>query len=150
LKQKEYDTVALSRSISGHKPNKLRAEEGGDIDGSYAGKNAWDDAVRSLVPRILDLSVIEWEGQKTTAIQKLRDALDADFEYVGCELSYRGYWNAIQRFMKTERSRLKTQFMAGETKCPIYIDPGEWEKLWLYWGSSHQKEKAERMAKARK
>jgi hypothetical protein len=43
--------------------------------------------MRSLVPRILDLSVIKWEGQKTIAIQKLRDALDVDFDYVGCELS---------------------------------------------------------------
>jgi hypothetical protein len=32
LKRKEYDTVALSRSASGHKPNKLRVKKGGDID----------------------------------------------------------------------------------------------------------------------
>jgi hypothetical protein len=52
--------------------------------------------------------------------------------------------------MKTERSRLKTRFMVGETKCPIHIDPGQWEKLRHYWDSSYQKEKAERMARARK
>jgi hypothetical protein len=40
--------------------------------------------------------------------------------------------------------------MVGETKCPIHIDPGQWEKLRHYWGSSHQKKKTERMAKARK
>jgi hypothetical protein len=62
-KRKEYDVTAASRTTSGHKPNTLRIKEGGDIDGGCSGKNAWDDAVKSLVPLILDLSVIEWEGK---------------------------------------------------------------------------------------
>jgi hypothetical protein len=61
-KRKEYDVTAASRTTSGHKPNTLRIKEGGDIDGGCSGKNAWDDAVKSLVPLILDLSVIEWES----------------------------------------------------------------------------------------
>jgi hypothetical protein len=60
----------------------LRVKDGGDIDGGCTGKNAWDNAVRSLVPRILDISVVEWEAQKSAAVEKLRNALDADFEYV--------------------------------------------------------------------
>jgi hypothetical protein len=36
-------------------------KDGGDIDGGCPGKNAWDDAIRCLVPRILDMSIIEWE-----------------------------------------------------------------------------------------
>jgi hypothetical protein len=48
-------------TTGGHKPKKLRVKDGGDIDGGCPGKNAWDDAIRSLVPRILDMSIIEWE-----------------------------------------------------------------------------------------
>jgi hypothetical protein len=119
----------MSRSTSGQKPNTLRVKEGRDIDGGCIGKNAWNDAARSLVPRILDLSVIEWEGQKTAAVEKLRDALDANFEYVPVILSQCGFQNAIKRFMKTERSRLKAKYMEGDTACPIYVDPRQWNRL---------------------
>jgi hypothetical protein len=113
-------------------------KDGGDIDGGCTGKNAWDNAVRSLVPRILDISVVEWEAQKSAAVEKLHNALDADFEYVPQTLSQRGFRNAIKRFMKTERSRLKAHYMGGDTVCPIHIDSHQWEKLQQYWGSSLQ------------
>jgi hypothetical protein len=77
--------------MGGQKPNKLRMKEGGDIDGACPGKNTWDDAVRSLVPRILDMSIIEWEAQQTAVMEKLHDALNANFEYVPVTLSQRGF-----------------------------------------------------------
>jgi hypothetical protein len=80
-KWKDYDAAAASRTTGGQKPHTLRVKDGGDIDGGCTGKNAWDDAVRSLVPWILDISVVEWEAQKSAAVEKLRNALDADFEY---------------------------------------------------------------------
>jgi hypothetical protein len=149
-KRREYKAAALSRTTGGHKPNKLRVKEGGDIDGGCSGKNAWDDAVRSLVPRILDMSIIDWEAQKTAAVEKLRGALDEDFEYEPVTLSQRGFRNAIKRFMKTERSWLKARYVAGDITCPVHIDPVQWERLRDYWGSSFQREKAEKMTIARK
>jgi hypothetical protein len=113
-------------------------KDGGDIDRGCTGKNVWDDAIRSLVPRILDISIVEWEAHKSTAVEKLRNALDADFEYVPQTLSQRGFRNAIKRFMKTKRSRLKARYMVGDIACPIHIDPHQWEKLQQYWGSSLQ------------
>ena len=121
-KQKDYDAAAMSRTTGDQKPNKLRVKEGGDINGGFSGKNAWDDAVRSLVPRILDMSVIEWEAQKSTAVEKLREALDADFEYMPVSLSQRGFRNAIKRFMKTEWSCLKARYAAGHITCLVHID----------------------------
>jgi hypothetical protein len=58
-KRREYEAAAVSKTMGGHKPNKLRIKEGGDINGGCLGKNAWDGAVRSLVPRILDMSIID-------------------------------------------------------------------------------------------
>jgi hypothetical protein len=98
----------------------LRVKDGGDIDEGCTGKNAWDDVVRSLVPWILDISVIEWEAQKSAAVEKLRNALDIDFEYVPHTLSQCGFRNAIKRFMKTERSRLKARYME-EIQRALYI-----------------------------
>jgi hypothetical protein len=61
-KRREYEAAAVSKTTGGHKPNKLRVKEGGYIDGGCSGKNAWDDTVRSLVPRILDMSITDWEA----------------------------------------------------------------------------------------
>jgi hypothetical protein len=125
----DYDATTASRTIGGQKPNKLRAKEGGDIDGACPAKNAWDDAVRSLVPRILDMSIIEWEAQRTTVVEKFCDALDANFEYIPVTLSQQGFRNAIKRFMKTERSRFKARYMVGDRMCPVHIDPVQWKRL---------------------
>jgi hypothetical protein len=37
--------------------------------------------------------------------------------------------NAIKRFMKTERSRLKARYMAGQTECFVNVQPNQWECL---------------------
>jgi hypothetical protein len=149
-KRREYDTMAASRTSMGCKPNQLDVKPGGYIDQASPAKSAWDDAIRSLVPRMLDMSVIDWEGQRPEALEKLRDALDRDFEYLGCPLSMRGFRDAVKRFMKTERSRLKGKFLAGDTDCPIHIQPSQWEKLQAYWNNTSQVEKAEKMAVARR
>jgi hypothetical protein len=83
-------------------------------------------------------------------VEKLWDALDADFNYVPVTLSQRGFRNAIKRFMKTERSRLKARYMAGDTLCPAYVDPRQWDRVQEYWGSNLQREKAEKMAITRR
>jgi hypothetical protein len=149
-KLKEYDAGAMNRTTGGHRPNKLRMKDGGDIDGGCPGKNAWDDVVKSLVPQILDISVIEWEVQKIVAVEKLRKALNMDFEYVPVTLSQHGFRNAIKRFMKTERFRLKARYMAGDITCPVHIGPRQWQRLQEYWGSNLQREKAEKMTITRK
>jgi hypothetical protein len=61
-KGKEYDNMATSRTSAGHKPNQLHVKPVGYVDHGSDTKNAWDDAIRSLVPLLLDMSVIEWEG----------------------------------------------------------------------------------------
>jgi hypothetical protein len=149
-KKKDNENMASSRSSTGQKAYELRILEGGKIDATCTGKNAWDEAVRSLVPRLLDLSVIEWEGQNPTAMKKLRDALDEEFEYVGFGMSRGCFKNAIKRFMRTERSRLKARYMAGESTCPVHVDPQQWKRLQAYWESEDQVEKADKMANARR
>jgi hypothetical protein len=85
------------------------------------GKIAWDDAVKDLVPRILDLSVVEWEGQKPEVVQKLRDKLDVEFEYVGTPLSMQGFRTAVKHYLKSKRSRLKMRYRSGDTTNPVHI-----------------------------
>jgi hypothetical protein len=113
------------------------------------GKTAWDDAIRGLVPCILDLSVVEWEGQKPEAVQKLRDKLDAEFEYTGNPLSMQGFRNAVKRYLKSERLRLKIQYRLGDTTNPVHIQPAQWKQLKQYWDTEKQVLKSAQMVDAR-
>jgi hypothetical protein len=40
--------------------------------------------------------------------------------------------------------------MAGDTLCPVRVDPRQWDRLQEYWGSNLHREKVEKMAIARK
>jgi len=44
---------------------------GGDIVGCCDGKNIWDEAVKTLIPQILDASVLSWEGHTPNSLEKL-------------------------------------------------------------------------------
>jgi hypothetical protein len=132
------------------KPQQVRVIAGGDIDTSSEGKNAWDSAVRTFVPRLLDISVVNWEGHTAESLKKLRDALDSEFEYVDHPLSMLGFRNAIKRYLKAERGRLKAKYLSGQTACPVHIQAKHWETLKAYWATDSQMAKSARMAKARK
>jgi hypothetical protein len=147
-KRKLNDDVATERSSSGRKPRQITVQPGGEIDGACPGKTAWDDAVRGLVPRILDLSVVEWEGQKPEAVQKLRDKLDAEFEYIGNPLSMQGFRNAVKRYLKSERSRLKMRYRLGDTTNLVHVQPAQWKRLKQYWGTEKQVLKSAKMVDA--
>jgi hypothetical protein len=122
---------------------------GGEIDGGCDGKNAWDSAIRSAVPRTLDMSLLSWEGQSTEAINELRECLDRDFEYIGYNLSTQGFRNAVKKYMKQERSRLKTRYREGHTTCPLHIEEDQWSRLVKYWESDAHIQKSKKMSKAR-
>jgi hypothetical protein len=71
------------------------------VDGRFDGKNAWDEVVRTLIPHILDVNVIKWERREPTSLEKLRAALDRQFEYVNNEFSMVGFKNMVKRWLKT-------------------------------------------------
>ena len=148
--RKEVETNVNLRRSGGQKPHTLRVKAGGGIDGGCEGKNAFDEALRNLVPRILDVSIVVWKMQNPTSIEKLRAALDNEFEYLEHNLSFRGFKNAVKRQLKTERSKLKGWFMSGKKKCPIFIKPDQWARLCEYWAKPETEQKAQAMSNARK
>jgi hypothetical protein len=62
-KRKLNEDVVAERSSGGRKPIQIRVQPGGEIDGACPGKNGWDDAICGLVPRILDIIVVDWEAK---------------------------------------------------------------------------------------
>ena len=127
----------------------MRVKASGGIDGGCEGKNEFDEALRSLVPRILDVSCVTWMDQSPTAVETLRTALDKEFEYVGHNLSSIGFKNAVKRQMKTERSKMKAWYLGGKKECPVNIEPDQWARLCDYWSKPETNQKAIRMANAR-
>ena len=138
-----------ARRAVGKKPQKVRVKAGGGIDGGCEGKNEFDEMLRSLVPRILDVSCVLWKDQSPSSIETLKGALDKEFEYVGNPLSDKGFKNAVKRQMKTERSKMKSWFLSGKKECPVTIEPEQWARLCEYWSKPETEQKAIRMAKAR-
>ena len=148
--RKEMEERVDARRNQGQKPHRVRVKAGGGIDGGCEGKNEWDEALRSLIPRILDVSCVQWENQSVNSVEKLRKTLDNEFEYVGTHLSDKGFKNAVKRQMKIERSKMKGWFLNGKKECPINIEPDQWARLCEYWSKPETEEKALRMANARK
>jgi hypothetical protein len=148
-KRKGIDADTRERIAVGKKPYQVRVKVGGEIDGGCAGKNAWDSAVRSAVPRTLDMSILSWEGQSTDAIDELREHLDRDFEYVGYSLSMQGFRSAVKKYMRQERSHLRTRYREGHKHCPLHIEEEQWTRLMNYWEADTTMEKSKKMSKAR-
>jgi hypothetical protein len=82
-RQNEYDSLVSERGSTGMKPQQVVVKAGGDIDTASEGKNVWDSTVRTFVPRLLDISVVNWES--TIGIS-LKLAGKDNFESVGSPL----------------------------------------------------------------
>lgn len=107
--------------------------------------------MRTLILRILDISVLPWEGHFPESLKKLRATLDKEFEYVDYEFSTMGFKNVVKRSQfKIGTSKLKSRFLARRTKCPINIEPTHWEKLKVYWGKLETKKKGKTNGKCLK
>jgi hypothetical protein len=101
---------AEERKRKGLPPHKVEVTKHGKIDGSCDGKNDWDNAMRGLAPRIINMVVVKVGEQNHVDMAELRNQLDNLFEYIHHELSARGFRDCVKRFMKSERSRLKKRY----------------------------------------
>jgi hypothetical protein len=62
--------------------------------------NVWDEIIRTLIPKIFNISVIEWDHHKSESLDKLKASFDANFEYVGNVLFVVGFRNVVNRWLK--------------------------------------------------
>jgi hypothetical protein len=60
-----------------------------------------------------------------------------------------GFRNAVKRYLKSERSRLKMRYRLGDTTNPVHVQPAHWERLKQYWGTKKQVLKFAKMVDAR-
>lgn len=106
--------------------------------------------VGTLIPWILDVSVIDWERHESASLEKLKAILDKQFEDINNELSMVSFNNVVKRWLKIEKSKLKARFMVGKKDCPINIEPTHWERLKEYWSIPKIEKKAEQMSNVKR
>jgi hypothetical protein len=141
---------ATERKEKGLPCHKVQVTRHGKMDGACEGKDAWDCAIRSLAPRILNMAVVKVTEQDPVDMATLRLQLDGKFEYVGGELSATGFRDCVRRYMKRERARLKRRYaQKGAKACPLGVDREQWDKLVIYGQQCDTKTKTEHMVDAR-
>jgi hypothetical protein len=101
---------ATERREKGLPPHKVQVTRHGKIDGACEGKDAWDGAIRSLAPRILNMAVVTVTKHDPIDMARFRLQLDGKFEYLGGELNVADFRDCVRRFMKGERARLKRRY----------------------------------------
>ena len=129
LKCALYEESSRDRKVEGNKPHAVSVSADGELDGGGPRKNAWDRLLRFYVPKILDMSIIVWEKQRPNVVDRLKDVMDKDFQYLNYSLSTIGFRNAIKKYLKTERSRLKAHYLLGDETCPVHVNPDQWQRL---------------------
>jgi hypothetical protein len=140
-------TKRKEKGLPPHKVQEIRHDK---IDGACERKDAWDGAIRSLAPQILNMAVVTITEQDPINMARLRLQLDGKFEYLGGELSVVGFRDCVRRFMKGERARLKKRYaQKGAKACPLGVDREQWDKLVIYWQQRDTKTKSEHMVDAR-
>ena len=59
----------------------------------------------------------------------LLEKIDSKFEYPDNPLNMQGFRNAVKKYLKSERSRLKMRYHAVDTSNPVHLQPVQW--AWL-------------------
>ncbi|CAN5964797.1 unnamed protein product [Sphagnum jensenii] len=88
---------AQERKEKGLPGHKVQVTRHGKIDGACEGKDAWDAAIRSLAPRILNMAMVRVTEQDPVDMARIRLQLDGKFEYVGGELSVAGFRDCVRK-----------------------------------------------------
>jgi hypothetical protein len=79
IKNKNKDAIIKAWAIVGQKPHKIEVRPSGHIDGINEENNVWDEIVRTLIPKIFDISAIKWDHHKPKSLDKLRQVLMPTF-----------------------------------------------------------------------
>ncbi len=123
----------VERRHKGLPPLQVEVGKNGKIDGACAGKNIWDDKIQGFAPHHLNMAIVKVGEQNAMDMAELRREMDIKFEYLHHELSdcVRRFRDCVRRFMKSERSRLKKQWiMHGHTTCPMGVETSSGTPLW--------------------
>lgn len=126
----------------------MQVKPSGIIDSGCKGHLKWQEYVRDLTPRMLDMSVVVYEEQKDSSLQKLRDSLSAKFEFVDNEVTPASFDRMIKIWLRKDRERVK-RIYGSKTKPPPRYTEKEWDAMRKYWDLPDTKKKSKKMSDRR-
>ena len=77
------------------------------IDSGCAGHLKWQQYIRNLTPRMMDMSVIHYENQKESSKKLLRDDLKNKFEFVDNQVTDKTLDRMSKKWLRKDRHRVK-------------------------------------------
>ena len=143
------DEESRNREAQGLKPYSVYVRPSGIIDSGCKGHLKWQEYVRDLTPRMLDLSVIDYKEQSEDSISKLWDALTNKFEFVENEVTRDSFDKMIKTWLRKDRERMKRAHISNP-KPPKKLTDSQWENMKKYWNSDNMIQKSEKMSETRK
>ena len=147
--KREADETARRRESSGLRPFVVEVKADGLIDSCCSGHLKWQENIRDVTPRILDMSVIRYDDQNDSSKSRLRDALRCKFEFVGNEVSDKSLDTMIKTWLRKDRERVK-RIHGGKSEAPLRYTPKQWDSMKNYWDSPSSKMMSDKMAETRK
>ena len=139
---------ARRRENAGLKPYTVQVKDSGIIDSGCAGHLKWQEFVRNMTPRMLDMSVMKFEDQNEDSKEKLRETLRARFEFLEHEVTDLDLDKMIKTWIRRDRERMK-RLHGGTVKAPTKYRDNQWDNLKRYWDTPTSKKKSERMSETR-
>ncbi len=67
--KKDNDVVVEVRQAIGQKPHEIKVKVGGDIDGRCTCKNVWDELMWIVLPHILNINILQWDGHNPKSLE---------------------------------------------------------------------------------
>ena len=122
--RKLADEEAVKRQMEGLKPYVVQVKPSGIIDSACKGHLRWQEHIRDITPRMLDMSIVVYEDQK------------ASFDRM------------IKTWMRKNQERVKRNF-GSKTKPPPRFTENQWATMKNYWNQPETMEKAEKMSDSR-
>jgi hypothetical protein len=65
------------------------------IDGACKGENHWDDNIRSIAPRALDVFIVHVMDRNLANVADLCGHMDKPYEYLNNDLSIKGFEDSV-------------------------------------------------------
>ena len=148
-RKKEIEDESIRREDAGLRPYAVQVRASGMIDAGCKGHLEWQEFVRDMTPRMLDMSVVKYEDQLESSRKMLRETLFAKFEFLDHKVTERSFDTMIKTWLRRDRERMK-RVHGGKNKAPGKYKQHQWESLREYWDSPSSKEKSERMMETRR
>jgi hypothetical protein len=127
------------QKVDGKKPQSIQVDSGGFVTGRSANKPQFEDSIRRLCTKYMDVSIVLVKNQNPQDMADLRVELGEEFEYLGNQLSFLGLKEAVRCALKYERSCLKGLWEKDPSHgSPLDVSDEVWQKLKLYWNSPEQ------------